>query len=97
MAADFDYHDAKTAARVATVGEFPGVAGIRLNYPLNIADKYDELTTFSGASYFRALGRNNVYGQSARGIVLNSGSMCPKSSRCFPNSMSKSPLRPMCR
>lgn len=71
-AADFDYHDAETAARVATVGEFPGVAGIRLNYPLNIADKYDELATFLGASYFRALGRNNVYGQSARGIVLNS-------------------------
>lgn len=71
-AADFDYHDKDTEARVATVGDFPGVAGVRLNYPLNVEGKYDELATFLGASYFRALGRNNVYGLSARGIVLNS-------------------------
>jgi glucans biosynthesis protein len=32
----------------------------------------DELVTFLGASYFRALGRNNIYGLSARGLLMNS-------------------------
>ena len=70
-AADFDYHDQAVEKRVA--GEvFPGVAGIRINYPLNTPDKVDELVTFLGASYFRALGRDNLYGLSARGLLLNS-------------------------
>ncbi len=69
--ADFDYHDA--AVEEAVAGEvFPGVAGLRINYPLNSPDKVDELVTFLGASYFRALGRDNVYGLSARGLLMNS-------------------------
>jgi len=52
--------------------EMPGVAGFRLNYPLNRPGTFDEVVSFLGASYFRALGQNNVYGLSARGIVLNS-------------------------
>lgn len=71
QASDFDYHDA-AVAETASSGPFPGVAGIRVNYPLNRPDTIDELVTFLGASYFRALGRNNIYGASARGIVLNS-------------------------
>ena len=68
---DFDYHDA--AVQEAVAGEvFPGVAGLRINYPLNRPDKIDELVTFLGASYFRALGRDNVYGLSARGLLMNS-------------------------
>ena len=70
-AADFEYHDTALGAEAAKV-DFPGVAGFRLNYPLNTPDKVDELVSFLGASYFRALGRNNVYGQSARGLLLNS-------------------------
>lgn len=69
--ADFDYHDA--AVQTAVAGEvFPGVAGVRINYPLNGPGRTDELVTFLGASYFRALGRNNIYGLSARGLLLNS-------------------------
>ncbi len=71
QASDFNYHDANVG-EAAESAEFPGVAGIRVNYPLNRPDAVDELVTFLGASYFRALGRNNIYGASARGIVLNS-------------------------
>lgn len=68
---DFEYHEAALATALGAVG-WPGIAGFRINYPLNRADKLDELISFLGASYFRALGRGNIYGLSARGIVLNS-------------------------
>jgi len=48
-----------------------GVAGFRLHHPLNRADIHDELISFLGASYFRALGRDNAYGLSARGLAMN--------------------------
>ena len=53
--------------------EFPGVVGFRLNYPLNRPGFFDELISFVGASYFRALGRDNFYGLSARGLAINTG------------------------
>ena len=53
--------------------EMPGVAGFRLHHPLNRPDVWDELVAFLGASYFRALGRGNAYGLSARGLAVNSG------------------------
>jgi glucans biosynthesis protein len=70
-ASDFQYHD-PAVAEAAQTGDFPGVAGFRVNYPLNRPDAYDELVSFLGASYFRSLGRDNIYGLSARGLVLNS-------------------------
>ncbi len=48
-------------------------AGFRLHYPLNTPDYYDELITFLGASYFRALGKNQKYGLSARGLAIDTG------------------------
>ena len=48
-----------------------GYAGLRLHYPLNTSDYKDELVAFLGASYFRLLGRGQVYGASARGLALN--------------------------
>ncbi|KKB07718.1 glucan biosynthesis protein [Devosia chinhatensis] len=70
-AADFDYHN-NTVGEAAAAVPFPGIAGLRVNYPLNRADALDELVSFLGASYFRALGRDNIYGASARGLLLNS-------------------------
>ena len=70
-AADFDYHDPATAAEMAKI-TLPGIAGFRIDYPLNAPGQNDELVSFLGASYFRALGRGNFYGGSARGAVLNS-------------------------
>ncbi len=48
-------------------------AGFRLHYPLNTPDYYDELIAFLGASYFRALGQNQKYGLSARGLAIDTG------------------------
>jgi len=70
--ADFTYHDQAVGAAAAAATPFPGVAGLRVNYPLNRPEALDELVTFLGASYFRALGRDNIYGASARGLALNS-------------------------
>lgn len=67
---DFEYLNA-LATRVPEHAVLPGVAGFRLNFALNRPDKLDELATFVGASYFRALGRNSAYGLSARGLAVN--------------------------
>ncbi len=68
--ADFEYGGA-LAGQVPPDAEMAGVAGFRLLTPLNRADTFDELVAFLGASYFRALGRGNVYGLSARGLAVN--------------------------
>ncbi len=69
---DFQYlNDLST--RIPAHAEMPGVAGFRLHHPLNRPDVWDELVAFLGASYFRALGRGNAYGLSARGLAVNSG------------------------
>jgi glucans biosynthesis protein len=57
-------------------GDLPpetGFAGFRLHAPLNKPDYFDELAVFQGASYWRALGRNQRYGISARGIAVDTG------------------------
>ncbi|MEI6106616.1 MAG: glucan biosynthesis protein [Opitutae bacterium] len=48
-----------------------GFAGFRIQYALNQPGKMDELVVFQGASYFRALGRDQRYGLSARGLALD--------------------------
>jgi glucans biosynthesis protein len=50
-----------------------GYAGFRLLYPLNVTNQLDELGAFLGASYFRLLGKDQRYGESARGLTLNCG------------------------
>lgn len=69
---DFLYYD-RVKPRVPLHEPLPGVAGFRLNAPLNRADMFDEVVAFLGASYFRALGRGNAYGLSARGLAINTG------------------------
>jgi glucans biosynthesis protein len=53
------------------VQPLPGAAGWRLSFPLNRADRPDELIVFLGASYFRAIGAGQVYGLSARGLAVD--------------------------
>ena len=52
-----------------------GFAGFRIHFPLNVvasAPGYkDELVSFLGASYFRALGQGQRYGASARGLAID--------------------------
>lgn len=67
---DFEYRKPLDPVRFADV-QMPGVAGFRLHYPVNRPDVMDELVSFLGASYFRGLGRGNLYGLSARGLAVN--------------------------
>lgn len=46
-------------------------AGFRIHYALNDANYLDELISFLGASYFRALGKQMRYGLSARGLAID--------------------------
>lgn len=49
-----------------------GFAGFKVLYPVNSEKKpNDELTTFLGASYFRVIGKNHIYGLSARGLAID--------------------------
>ncbi len=50
-----------------------GFSGFRLHAPINTPDRYEEFAVFQGASYFRAVGRNQVYGLSGRGLALGAG------------------------
>lgn len=52
-----------------------GYAGFRLHYPLNSLTYYDEVISFLGASYFRALGQGHKYGLSARGLAVDTALM----------------------
>ncbi|HTB81613.1 MAG TPA: glucan biosynthesis protein [Opitutaceae bacterium] len=65
----------------ADIGRIPsdmGFAGFRIHYPLNKPEYLDELAVFLGASYFRALGQNMLYGLSARGLAVNCGEAVPE-------------------
>ena len=64
----FDYKP-QPAPRIGDVG----FAGFRLHAPINRADVYDEVCTFLGASYFRAVAKGLNYGLSARGLALGTG------------------------
>lgn len=46
-------------------------AGFRVRHPLNNRDIWDEFAVFLGASYFRGVGRDQVYGISARGLAID--------------------------
>lgn len=48
-----------------------GYAGFRVHTPLNSPTYYDELFSFLGASYFRALAKGQKYGLSARGLAID--------------------------
>ena len=48
-----------------------GFAGFRVHYPINTASYRDEVLVFLGASYFRALGKGQRYGLSARALAID--------------------------
>ena len=66
----FDYGASKVdPARMANLG----FVGFRVHYPLNNGKVKDEVLSFLGASYFRALGKDQGYGLSARGLAIDTG------------------------
>jgi glucans biosynthesis protein len=52
--------------------------GLRVHAPINRPDYRDEVVAFHGASYFRAVGRGEVYGLSARGLAIDLGEPRPE-------------------
>lgn len=55
-------------------GEVPpelGYAGFRLHAPFKSKGYFDEVVVFLGASYFRAVGREQSFGLSARGLAID--------------------------
>jgi len=48
-----------------------GLAGFRVHYPVNRSNYKDEVLVFLGASYFRAIGKGQTYGLSARGLAID--------------------------
>ncbi len=48
-----------------------GFAGLRLHTPINKPDYFDEMAVFQGASYFRAVAKDQAYGLSARGLAID--------------------------
>ncbi|KKW69207.1 glucan biosynthesis protein D [Lampropedia cohaerens] len=69
-----DLFSVEPPAQVSLPAEDIGFSGLRLHNQLNRSGVWDELLVFQGASYFRALGRNQVYGMSARGLAIGTGS-----------------------
>ena len=50
-----------------------GFNGFRVHFAVNKPGYKDEVLVFQGASYFRALGKNQSYGLSARGLAVDTG------------------------
>lgn len=64
----FDYGNLDFASKVP---QDLGFAGFRVHYPIKRAEYKDEVIVFLGATYFRALGRDQVFGGSARAISID--------------------------
>lgn len=72
---DFDPNRFELPQGRARAEDGAGLAwtGFRLRFPINRADVKDELMVFQGASYFRAIGRDQVFGLSARALAIGTG------------------------
>ncbi len=55
------------------VDETLGYAGFRVRTTINDPVRKDEFVVFQGASYFRAVGKGQIYGLSARGLAIDTG------------------------
>ncbi len=64
----FDYGKNDFASRVP---QDLGYAGFRIHYPIKRPDYRDEVIVFLGASYFRAVGKEEGFGLSARGLAID--------------------------
>ena len=48
-----------------------GYAGFRIHAPIKTPKYFDEVIVFLGASYFRSLGKHEMFGASARGVAID--------------------------
>ncbi len=76
---DFDFGNLSFDSKVTSK---LGYAGFRVLYPINRAGKEDEIMSVLGASYFRVIGKDQIYGLSARGLAIDtalpSGEIFPR-------------------
>ena len=68
--------DSASFAVGPSIGAAPDAApfafsGFRVTGMLNVAETLNEFVSFQGASYFKAIGREQRYGLSARGLAIN--------------------------
>ncbi len=71
---DFDVFDKTDKFPKLPTDDTLGYSGLRLRSELEQAGIYQEFAVFQGASYFRAIGTGNIYGQSARGLAIDTAS-----------------------
>ncbi len=71
----FPYPDGKAPAGLAAD---MGFSGLRFRHPINRPGIWDEFLVFQGASYFRAVARDSLYGLSARGLAIGTGGPDPE-------------------
>ena len=55
-----------------------GFSGIRFRYPINRPGVWDEVAVFQGASYFRAVAHDTLFGLSARGLAIGTAGPDPE-------------------
>lgn len=60
-----------------------GWAGFRVTYPINQPGKHDEIMSVLGASYFRVIGKDQIYGLSGRGLAIDTGLPIPEEFPAF--------------
>jgi glucans biosynthesis protein len=66
--ANFDYGANKLSADELKDLQF---AGLRVQTPINVKDRFDQVLVFQGASYLRAIGKGQRFGLSARGLAVD--------------------------
>ncbi len=70
---DYSLFDKTDQAPDLPIDDSLGYSGLRLRAELERQGIFQEFFVLQGASYFRALGRGETYGLSARGLALNTG------------------------
>ena len=70
---NLDHFDKTDMFPDLTIDETLGYSGLRLRTELTKPGKKNEFCVFQGASYFRAIGFDMIYGLSARGLALKTG------------------------
>jgi glucans biosynthesis protein len=71
----FPYKDGKAPSNL---GKDLSFSGVRIRNPLNRPGVWDEFAVFQGASYFRAVAHDTIYGLSARGLAIGAGGPDPE-------------------
>ncbi|MBJ6371060.1 glucan biosynthesis protein [Sedimentitalea arenosa] len=70
---DMSMFEKSETVPVLPVDDTLGFSGLRLRTEMHRPGLTDEFCVFQGASYFRAIGLDQIYGLSARGLALRTG------------------------